>query len=167
MKKFLFAIGVSLLITAVSLFVIACGGENAQEEKIPSSNVRIEMGEFYFAPNVIRMREGQEITIKLVNHGKVAHEFMAGRKVEMHEGVPEGYEHDFFAGIDMHELMFTGTNAELERKEGHGTEVMVESGGSATLTFKVPADTAGNWEFACFVPGHYEAGQKGTFIVIT
>lgn len=150
-------VALTFAITVVAL-VVACG--SGKTEPIPT--VRVEMGEFYFKPDVIKAKEGERVTIELVNKGKVAHEFMVGREVEMHEGAPEGYEHDFFVGI---EITFLGQKAELEREEGHGTEVIVEADGNATLTFTVPTGTKGKWEFACFIPGHYEAGQKGTFIV--
>lgn len=43
--------------------------------------------------------------------------------------------------------------------------VMLKPEGKATLTFKIPSDRKGEWEMACFVPGHYEAKMKGKIII--
>lgn len=47
----------------------------------------------------------------------------------------------------------------------HGTMVMVNPGETAFMTFTLPADRAGEWNLACFVPSHYEAGMHGQLIV--
>ncbi len=101
------------------------------------------------------------MTLQLINKGKVEHEFMVGREVEKHEGKPEGFEHDFFAGI---EVTYKVEEGKVKREE-HGFEVELEPGGKATLTFTVPQDRKGEWEIGCFVTGHYEAGMKGVLIV--
>lgn len=132
---------------------------------IPSAagaSVRITMGEFYFRPDTVTLKAGQEVTIELVNEGAVEHEFMVGREVHFEDGRPEGYKDDFFRGIDVRYVL---DKAKFEREPEHGTEVEVEPGGKAVLTFAVPQDRVGQWEFGCFVSGHYEAGMKGRLVV--
>lgn len=124
--------------------------------------IRVVIGEFYFTPKVIQLKAGERVTIVFTNRGKIDHEFMAGRKVKMEHGMPEGYKNDFFRGI---KATFTGNDAEFENKPGHGIEVYFEAGGSGKLTFTVPKSKTGKWGFGCFIPGHYQAGQKGTLIV--
>lgn len=128
----------------------------------PSRTPTVEMGEFYFKPDRLELPAGQTVELQLVNKGTVEHEFMVGREVEKPEGRAHGFHVDFFAGID---VTWTVEKGKVERDPMDGLEVVLEPGGKATLTFTVPADRTGEWEFACFVPGHYEAGQKGTLVV--
>jgi uncharacterized cupredoxin-like copper-binding protein len=49
---------------------------------------------------------------------------------------------------------------------GHsGAAVTVEAGGRVELELRIPADASGDWEFGCFIEGHYEAGMHGTMTV--
>lgn len=126
--------------------------------------VRITLGEFYFAPNVITLKSGQMVTFVLVNKGKLGHEFMLGRGPFRHEdGMIHGYKYDFFRAMN---LSFSGSKGAAFAIEDTGTEVALEPGASARLTFMVAADRTGTWQFGCFVPGHYQAGQKGTLTVV-
>ncbi|MFQ5879701.1 MAG: plastocyanin/azurin family copper-binding protein [Dehalococcoidia bacterium] len=158
------ALGGALAMSA--LLAVACGEEKATHEGTPApaaqGPIQIRLGEMYFEPDEIRLQEGQQVTIELINEGAVLHEFMVGREVEMHNGTADGYEHDFFEGVDVE---YTGEKAELEREEEHGTEVELEAGGKGVLTFTVPTGKTGEWEIGCFIPGHYEAGMKGKLIV--
>jgi uncharacterized cupredoxin-like copper-binding protein len=154
-----------------------------------SNTVQIKVGEFYFKPETVQLKAGQEVKIELVNEGKIEHEFMVGRGVkteqgehEMHEAMHNAseYEHsegmhemhgemskrfekNFFDGIDV--VAQTKNGAEFMRVPGHGTMVGLKPQGKATLTFKVPTDRKGEWMMACFMPGHYEAMMKGKVIV--
>ncbi len=166
-RSLLGLIGIALL----TLLAGACGGEAEPPATAPAPEATaipegersflIVMGEMFFEPNVITVLEGQEVTFELVNEGQVDHEFLVGRGVRLEKGVPEGYEQDFFEGID---ARFSGDGAELEAEE-HGTEVYAEPGGSGVLTFRVPDGAPGEWEIGCFVPGHYEAGMRGQLLV--
>ncbi len=153
-QKLLVSIGTALLM----LLLAAC----APQATPGAGAIQVKMGEFYFKPETIQLKAGQQVRIELVNEGKVEHEFMVGREVEMHEGKAETFEKDFFEGI---EIAHTVEEGKLMKEPGHGTEVELESGGKATLTFTVPADRKGEWEIGCFVPGHYEAGMKGKLVV--
>ncbi len=46
-----------------------------------------------------------------------------------------------------------------------GSEITVEPGGRVVLTATVPGDASGDWDFGCFIKGHFEAGMYGTFTV--
>ena len=35
----------------------------------------------------------------------------------------------------------------------------------SSMTFVLPGDLRGEWEMACFIPGHYDGGMHGTVIV--
>ncbi len=149
---------ISVAAILLMLLLAAC----APQATPKASTVQVKMGEFYFKPETIQLKAGQQVKIELVNEGKVEHEFMIGREVKMHEGKPETFEKDFFAGI---EVTHTEEEGKFMNEPGHGTEVELEEGGKAALTFIVPADRKGEWEIGCFVPGHYEAGMKGKLVV--
>jgi plastocyanin len=59
------------------------------------------MDDYSFSPDAIRLHAGQTVTIRLRNEGSKMHEFMAGRNVQVHENLTEGFGEDFFAGIDV------------------------------------------------------------------
>jgi len=159
------ALAIALTMSAL-VVVSACGSGEEEVAATPAGTppaaaevIQIKMGEMFFHPDAIALKEGQPVQIELVNDGIVEHEFMVGREARP---APGGYAQDLFQGVD---VQFTGEKAKLEREEGHGTEVMVGPGGRGVITFTVPKGMAGEWEMGCFVPGHYEAGMKGKLIV--
>lgn len=183
MKKSYF-LKILLVVSTLSL-LIACS------RQAESNTVPITIGDLYFKPDTIELKAGHEVKIELVNQGKIEHEFMVGRGVKMekdedeshnHEGNHEAlegahkdqegnqgahegkrFETDFFEGIEV--VAQTENGAEFMYVPGHGTMVMLKPEGKATLTFKTPSDRKGEWEMACFVPGHYEAKMRGKIII--
>lgn len=57
----------------------------------------------------------------------------------------------------------TGQEHELELDAFDVEAEGIKPGATATLTFV--ADRPGSYEYACHLPGHYEAGMKGTLII--
>ena len=49
--------------------------------------------------------------------------------------------------------------------DAHGTMVLLEEGGQATMTFTLPIALRGEWETGCFLTGHYGRGMHGTLTV--
>ena len=80
-----------------------------------------------------------------------------------HPGMSATFENDFFKGIDI--SVKTENGAELMGVPDHGTMVTLKPDSKATLNFKVPTNRKGEWEVACFVPGHYEAAMKGKIVI--
>ena len=80
-----------------------------------------------------------------------------------HAGASRGFDEDFFSVIDVKSE--TENGAEFMRMPGHGTMVLLKPHGKAIITFTVPTDRIGEWEMACFIPGHYEAMMRGKVIV--
>ncbi len=152
-----------------------------------SNTIQITVGEFYFRPQTIQIKVGQEVNISLINEGKIEHEFMIGRGVEegkshmemsnehereyshlekadnLHSEVSKRFEKDFFEGIEV--VAQTEGGAEFMSVPGHGTMVRLKPESKATITFTVPTDRKGRWQMACFLPGHYESKMKGEVIV--
>lgn len=167
----------ALLAAATVLVAAACGNDDSGGTAGTTAGtggttrVEITMKEFAYAPDHVEVPAGVPVEITLRNDGSVEHEWMVGR--DPRDG--GGYEADLLAmaqievveGEDyvfgeMGETDHTGTTG---AEEHHGTEVEVEPGGHVTLRVTFPADAVGTWEMGCFVPGHYEAGMKGTFTV--
>ena len=73
------------------------------------------MTDYRFAPDRLTVRPGDTVTITLVNKSRDReHEFMVGRKVEMGGPFgdrPEGYEEDFFNGLQVELLNADGVAA--------------------------------------------------------
>jgi uncharacterized cupredoxin-like copper-binding protein len=133
----------------------------------------IDMTEYAFAPVRIDARVGQQVTLNLVNNGKLAHEIMFGRGVIIENSLPKSFENDMFMEAGVEPVIEGGgeeheDEMDMEMEEGHG--VMVFLGGTgdhATMTFTVTKDMVGQWEIGCFEEKgvHYQAGMKGEFIV--
>lgn len=113
------------------------------------------MGELYFRagdgePNgPIELPAGERIMVRLVNEGAAAHEIHFGRDADLEERL---YREDLL-----------GTEGE---HGAHGfMAVVLQPGESSSLLFVIPETKRGEWEIACFMPGHYEGGQHAPLIV--
>lgn len=87
-----------LLMMATILLVPACASIVAASPD-DSGEIEIVLSDYKFEPEVIRLKAGQTVHIKLRNEGDKMHEFMAGRDVQIHGNFTEGFGEDFFAGI--------------------------------------------------------------------
>lgn len=98
-----------------------------------------------FTPSIIEVGEGETVKIVLRNTGKAQHELVLGTKKELDEHAA---------------LMqkFPG----MEHDEPHMTHVAAGRSGSIVWTFNRP----GEFDFACLVPGHYQAGMTGRIRVL-
>jgi uncharacterized cupredoxin-like copper-binding protein len=105
-------------------------------------NVVIEVNDnMRFDPGSWQAQQGEVLRLIVVNTGKVKHELVVGQAQELAEHA----------------------KSMRQSKSGHhhhDNAVSVEPGQSAVLMFTF--DKAGEWGMACFEPGHYEAGMKGT-----
>ena len=117
----------------------------------------ITMGESYFrvdegeknAP--LTLEAGRMYMIVLKNEGQVRHEIRFGRNLFHEEQI---YDED---------LIGYGS----EERGAHGSfSVMLRPGESCTLSLVIPANRTGEWEFGCFMPGHYSFGQHAKLIVV-
>lgn len=140
------------LVIASTLAVVlsACAGAATPA---PGRSVTIEMREFAYSPQTLTLRPGERVTLTFKNTGTVEHEFMVGRDPMMGKGY----------GLDW--LAKAKVDADVGHGGGHtGTGLRVDPGKAGSLTLVVPTDT-GEFEFGCFVPGHYEGGMRGKLVV--
>lgn len=134
-------------------------------------SIEIVMGDMNFDPKTIQVKAGETVRFVLVNKGQLLHEFNLGdaamhashqqEMLQMQQSgmlTPTGIKemsHDM-AGMD-HAAMGHGM------KHDDPNSVLVEPGKSAELTWTFSKATA--LEFACNIPGHYQAGMVGNLTV--
>ena len=110
-----------------------------------SRTITVDMSDaMRFAPSEIRVRRGDTVTFVARNKGTVLHEMVIGTEQE---------------------LM---AHAELMRKHPgmeHDAPYMahVSPGGKEEIAWTF--DKAGTFMYGCLIPGHWEAGLKGTIVV--
>jgi uncharacterized cupredoxin-like copper-binding protein len=98
-----------------------------------------------FTPSVIRVRQGETIRLRPINNCQVMHEFVLGTRQELDEHA---------------ELMKRFPN--MEHDEPYMAHVPPGQTGEIVWTF----NRAGEFDFACLLPGHYEAGMVGKVVVV-
>jgi uncharacterized cupredoxin-like copper-binding protein len=107
--------------------------------------VRIEMtDDMKFTPNRITVKLNETIRFQVMNKGKVLHEMVIGTKKELDEHA---------------EMMKKFPN--MEHDEPYMAHV--DPGKSADMVWLF--NRAGEFDFACLIPGHYQAGMVGKIIV--
>lgn len=115
------------------------------DAKDVSRTIEINMtDDMRFSPDHITVKLGETVRLVAVNSGKVLHEIVIGS--------PEELAHHA-------ELMKKHPN--MEHDEPYMAHVDPGEKGDIIWTF----NRAGSFEFACLIPGHFEAGMKGTIVV--
>lgn len=97
-----------------------------------------------FTPERIEVRQGETVRFVVKNGGQTLHEFVIGTKKELEEHAA---------------LMKKFPN--MEHDEAYMAHVAPGKSGELVWTFNRP----GEFDFACLVAGHYEAGMQGKIIV--
>ena len=97
-----------------------------------------------FYPSSISVRTGETIRFVVMNRGELMHEMVLGTDDELRRHA---------------ELM--RKFPEMEHEEAHMVHVKAGAKGDMVWTF----DKAGQFAFACLIPGHFEAGMLGTVVV--
>ena len=97
-----------------------------------------------FKPDVIDVREGETVRLAIRNRGKLLHELVIGTQQELDEHAA---------------LMVKFPN--MQHDEPYMAHVDPGKRGEIVWTF----NRAGDFEFACLIAGHYEAGMRGTIRV--
>lgn len=103
-----------------------------------------DSGDMLFEPAQVKVRNGETIRFVIQNQGELEHEFV----LDDHAGV---MEHK--AAMEKFPEMEHDDPNSLRLEPGNGGEVIWQFTNS------------GDFEFACLIPGHYDAGMKGTLKV--
>ena len=113
----------------------------AGDAKAVTRTIEIRMSDkMRFAPDLIEVREGETVRLVPRNGGKLLHEFVLGTKEELDEHAA---------------LMARFPN--MEHDEPYMVQVAAGKKSEIVWTF----NRAGEFDFACLMPGHYQAGMVG------
>ena len=122
-------------------------GEPGNPKK-PARTVEIVMREegsrMLFVPNQVEVHKGEQIRFVLTNWGMVNHEFILGTRKE----------------IDEHAIEMK-KNPGMEHDDAHSKTVGMYGTDELIWHFT----RAGQFVFACLIPGHLEKGMIGAVIV--
>lgn len=132
--------------------------------------VEVVLQDNSFSPKSLDVKAGETVRFVLVNKGQLLHEFNLG-DAAMHASHQKEMLEMQASG------MLTATGVKMGNMDhstmGHGNmggmkhddpnSVLVEPGKTAELTWTF--SKAGALEFACNIPGHYQAGMVGKLTV--
>ena len=99
-----------------------------------------------FTPDKIEIKQGETVRFTIKNNGKLMHEFVIGTKKELDEHAA---------------LMMKFPN--MEHDEPYMAHVAPGKSGQIVWRF----NRAGEFDFACLIAGHYQAGMVGKIKVNT
>lgn len=109
------------LLLVATIALAACGPSGATPDPETGEILIVQTDDdegMSFEPETVTLTAGQTVTILLENHGSKDHEFMVGQEVIYDEsGAPNGFEVDFFEGIE----------DQVEVDLGDGAMLMIDS----------------------------------------
>ncbi len=117
----------------------------AGDPKRATRHIKLTMGDdMRFTPDTLQVKQGETVRLSVTNGGKILHEIVLGND----------------KGLKQY--------AELMRKHpdtAHAAPYMlhVAAGEAGELVWRF--NKAGQFDFACLLPGHFEAGMRGKIIV--
>lgn len=128
-----------------------------------SRTITVEMHDNYYEPESIEVSPGETVRFLVENKGSLVHEFNIGTAA-MHEAHQEEMAmmmaHGVIEGSKInHDMM------EMDMGDGHSMKhddpnsVLLEPGQSKEIVWTFSEKSG--IEFACNVPGHYQAGMYG------
>jgi uncharacterized cupredoxin-like copper-binding protein len=97
-----------------------------------------------FTPDKLSFKQGETVRFVIQNHGKLLHELVIGTK----------------ADLDAHAAMMVKFPG-MEHDEPYMAHVPAAKTGGLVWTF----NRAGEFDFACLIAGHYQAGMVGKITV--
>lgn len=97
-----------------------------------------------FSPAAIQVKLGETIRFKVENRGQVMHEIVLGTA----------------QSLDEHAKMMLA-HPDMAHGEAHMAHVAPGQSADLLWTF----NRAGNFDFACLIAGHFQAGMRGTLTV--
>ena len=144
-------------------------GQPASADKA-TRTVEVVMQDMSFSPKSLDVKAGETVRFVLVNKGQLLHEFNLGdaamhaeHQKQMMQMQASGMLNATGMGKMDHSAMGHGDMASMGNmggmKHDDSNSVLVEPGKTAELTWTFSKATG--LEFACNIPGHYQAGMMG------
>ena len=116
------------------------------DPKKATRTINIKMADnMRFVPDIVEVKRGETIKFVVANNGKVMHEMVIGTSQEL------------------------AKHAELMRKHPnmeHDEPYMAHVAASKRANMVWQFTKVGTFEFACLIPGHFEAGMRGIIRVL-
>jgi uncharacterized cupredoxin-like copper-binding protein len=162
MKQTIIVTLLAVLLPVLSMSVFAHGDEHGKNKaaavkkeqkswgvagnvKAAKRTISIAMTDnMRFVPDKIVVKRGETIRLSLRNEGKMLHEMVIGTK----------------AVLDEHAALMLKF-PDMEHDEPYMVHVPAGMTGEIVWTF----NRTGEFEFACLIPGHYQAGMVGRISV--
>ena len=107
-----------------------------------------------FTPSQVDVKAGEVIRFVVHNGGAVAHEFVLGNPKEI-------AEHADLMRQMAAQAANGNTSAAVAHQHGTGAALSVAPKHTGELVVSFPTDVS-SLEIACLIPGHYEAGMRGS-----
>ena len=115
--------------------------------QMPTRTVTVTLSDdMRFTPANWQATSGETVRIQLINAGNVRHEFIIGTEAE----------------LQAHAAAMKKSNSNHNHHDSNAVSVAAGATGELVWTFV----DAGVLHIACFEPGHYEAGMRGTISVL-
>lgn len=116
--------------------------------QVVSRSIAVQMDDqMRFTPSTIEVQAGETIRFVVRNTGRAAHEMVLGSA----------------ADIQAHaEAMQQSSSAGYDAPHSHGTSAAITVAAGQTGELVVSFPQAVTLQMACLIPGHYEAGMRGT-----
>jgi len=122
-------------------------GEPGNPKK-PARIVQVTMGEsdgkMLFVPARLEVKNGDQIKFVLRNNGEIEHEFVLASAADNLKHAEEMKKHP-----------------DMAHEEPNGRQLAPKKTSEIVWKFT----KAGEFEYACLIPGHREAGMTGTIVV--
>ncbi len=168
---------VAAMALSISTAVLAAGGHDGGHGEMAnigeagnaseaSRTVTVQMHDNYYEPESIGVKPGETVRFVVENKGSLVHEFNIGtaamheaHQVEMMMMVDHGV---IDGGMIHHDMMKMDMGNGHSMKHDDPNSILLEPGQSQELVWKFAE--SGSIEFACNVPGHYQAGMYGEVV---
>ena len=125
--------------------------------------IEIKMGDSFFEPENISVKEGETIRFVVKNEGEFVHEFNIGTAAMHADHQKEMMmmmEHGALEADKInHAMMKMDMGGGKTMQHNDPNSVLLEPSKTAEVIWKFSNKT--KLEFACNVPGHYESGMMG------
>jgi uncharacterized cupredoxin-like copper-binding protein len=127
--------------------------------------VEVVMHDNYYEPETLEVEAGETIRFRVRNSGQLVHEFNLGTPA-MHAAHKDEMMMMMEHGVLHADRIDEQAAKRMQASMGHGmhddpNSALLEPGESAEVIWTFPEGGKATLEFACNVPGHYEAGMVG------